>query len=147
MTLKSARALAPNIVEYEGDQLEIDFSEIDFDPDRPQLSLCPKCSSDIIKLADGCHICGWSENQSRSVESSVSIPCTVKQPNQPVRKGVIKQDLGSRFLVYIPDSESTVTVSKLFVYPDFSKLDKSSSKNIPSSKKCSSKTTPPLDSM
>ncbi len=47
MTLKSARAKALNIVEYEGDQLEIDFSEIGFDPDRPQLSLCPKCVSDL----------------------------------------------------------------------------------------------------
>ena len=135
------------IAEYEGDQLEIDFSEIGFDLDRPQLSLCPKCASDIIRLADGCHICGWSENQfindESSVESSVSIPCTVKQPNQPERSGVIKQDLGSRFLVYIPDADSTVTVSKLFVYPDLSKLDKCSSKIIPSSKNCSSKTTPP----
>ena len=52
------------IVEYEGDQLEIDFSEIDFDLDRPQLSICPKCVSDIIRLADGCRICGWSESQS-----------------------------------------------------------------------------------
>ena len=127
-----------SIVEYEGDQLEIDF-----DLDRPQLSICPKCSGDIIRLADGCHICGWSENQSRSVESSVSIPCTVKQPNQPVRSGVIKQDLRDRFLVYIPSENSTVTVPKLFVYPDLSKLDKCSSKNIPSSKKCSSKQSPP----
>ncbi len=126
------------IVEYEGDQLEIDFSEIGFDLDRPQSSICPKCSSDIIRLADGCRICGWSENESknddRSVESSVSIPCTVQQPNQPEFKGVIKQDLGSRFLVDIPSEGSTVTVPKLFVYPDFSKLDKSSRKNIPASK-------------
>ncbi len=89
MTLKDARALAPNLVEYDerprvltlkgtaphigerrkgtrevGDQLEIDFSKIDFDLDRPQLSLCPKCSGDIIRLADGCRICGWSENES-----------------------------------------------------------------------------------
>ena len=64
MTLQEARALALNIVEYEGDQLEIDFSAIDFDLDRPQLSLCPKCSGDIIRLADGCRICGWSENES-----------------------------------------------------------------------------------
>ncbi|MDJ0902658.1 MAG: hypothetical protein QNJ55_28020 [Xenococcus sp. MO_188.B8] len=127
------------IVEYEGNQLEIDF-----DLDRPQLSLCPKCASDIIRLADGCRICGWSENQSLSVvESSVSIPCTVKQPNQPERSGVIKQDLGSRFLVYIPDADSTVTVPKLFVYPDLKQLDKCSSKNIPSSKKCSSKNSIP----
>ncbi len=131
-----------SIVEYEGDQLEIDFAEIDLNLDRPQLSICPKCSGDIIKLADGCHICGWSENQSRSVESSVSIPCTVKQPNQPERSGVIKQDLGSRFIVYIPSEDSTVTVSKLFVYPDFSKLDKCSRKNIPASKNCSRKNIP-----
>ncbi len=134
MTLKEARAKALNIVEYEGDQLEIDFSEIGFDPDRPQLSICPKCSSDIIRLAEGCRICGWSENQSRSVESSISIPCTVKQPNQPERSGGIKQDLGSSFLVYLPDANSTVTVPKLFVYPDLSQLDKSPRKNIPASK-------------
>ncbi len=138
MTLKSARAKAPNIVEYEGDQLEIDFSEIDFDPDRPQLSLCPKCASDIIRLVDGCRICGWSEKQSKndepSVESSISIPCIVKQLNQPEFKGVIKRVEGDRFIVYIPDSDSTVTVPKLFVYPDFSKLDKSSSKQSPPSK-------------
>ncbi len=88
-------------------------------------------------------ICGWSENESRSVESSISIPCTVKQPNQPERSGVIKQDLGSRFLVYIPDSDSTVTVPKLFVYPDLSQLDKSPRKNIPASKNCSSKNSIP----
>ncbi len=64
MTLKEAIASASNIVEFEGDQLEIDFSEIGFDLDRPQLSICPKCSSDIIRLVDGCRICGWSESQS-----------------------------------------------------------------------------------
>ena len=126
------------VVGYQGKQLEIDF-----DLDRPKSSICPKCASDIIRLADGCHICGWSENQSPSEEFSISIPCTVKPPNQPERSGVIKQDLGSRFLVYIPDSDSTVTVPKLFVYPDLSQLDKNPRKNIPSSKKCSSKTTLP----
>ncbi len=59
-----------NSVEYQGDQLEIDFSEIGFDPDRPQFSICPKCSSDIHWLADGCRICGWSENQSKIDECS-----------------------------------------------------------------------------
>jgi hypothetical protein len=86
-----------------------------------------------------------------SVESSISIPCLVKQPKQPEVKGVIQKDLGGaegnreagRFIIYIPSSDSTVTVSKLFVYPDFSKLDKCSRKNIPSSKNCSSKITPP----
>ncbi len=98
------------IVEYQGDQLEIDFSEIGFDPDRPQLSLCPKCASDIIRLADGCRICGWSENQSRSVESSISIPCTVKQPNQPESSGVIKRVEGDRMIKsseYIPQQMET----------------------------------------
>ena len=127
---------------YQVEQLTLDLDDLD----RPQLSICPQCSSDVIRLADGCQICGWSENQSPSVGSSVSIPCTVKQPNQPERSGVIKQDLGSRFLVYIPSENSTVTVPKLFVYPDLSKLDKCSSKNIPSSKNCSSKQSPPSKS-
>ena len=82
---------------YEVEQLTLNLDALD----RTQLSICPKCASDIIRLAEGCRICGWSENESRSVESSISIPCTVKQPNQPERSGVIKQDLGSRFLVYI----------------------------------------------
>ena len=110
------------IVLLKGDQLEIDFDQIGFDLDRPQLSICPQCSSDVIKLADGCPICGWNENQKLlgdNCKKSLAIPCTVKQPKQPERQGVIKQDLGDRFLVYLPDSESTVTVPKLFVYPDF----------------------------
>ena len=130
------------IILLEGEQLEIDFDQIGFDLDRPQLSLCPQCSSDIIKLANGCLICGWREKQSSSVVE-FSIPCTVKQPKKPELSGVIKQDLGDRFIVEIPSEGSTVTVPKLFVYPDFSQLDKSSSKNIPSSKNCSSKQSPP----
>ncbi len=43
------------IVGYQGKQLTLDFNL-----DRTQLSICPKCSSDIIRLADGCRICGWS---------------------------------------------------------------------------------------
>ena len=58
------------IVLLEGDQLEIDFSKIDFDNNRPQFSICPNCSSDVIKLADGCRICGWSENQSKKSDTS-----------------------------------------------------------------------------
>ena len=68
------------------------------------------------------------------VESSLSIPCTVKQPMGPELSGVIQQDLGWRFIVYLPDANSTLTVPKLFVYPDFSQLDKSSSKQSPPSK-------------
>jgi hypothetical protein len=81
------------------------------------------------------------KQRSPSVESSISIPCLVKQPNQPEVKGVIRKDLGDRFLVDI--SDELITVSKLFVYPDFSKtvgqIDKCSSKTITPSKNCSSK--------
>jgi hypothetical protein len=79
-----------------------------------------------------------------SVESFISIPCLVKQPGQDELKGVIQKDLGDRFIIYIPSSDSTVTVSKLFIYPDFSKSvgqsEKSSSKITPPSTNCSSKT-------
>jgi hypothetical protein len=54
-------------------------------------------------------------------ESSISIPCLIKQPGQDEFKGVIREDLGDRFVVYIPSDNSTLTVSKLFVYPNFSK--------------------------
>ncbi len=130
------------IILLEGDQLEIDFDQIGFDPDRPQLSICPQCDSKVIRLTDGCDVCGWREIQSNSVWP-YSIPCTIKQPNQPESKGVIRKDLGSRFLVYLPDSESTVTVPKLFVYPDLKQHGESPRKNIPPSKNCSSNTTPP----
>ena len=59
------------IVEYEGDQLEIDFSEIDFDLDRPQFSICPACASQVIKFMTGCDVCGWSENESQSPPSKI----------------------------------------------------------------------------
>jgi hypothetical protein len=81
------------------------------------------------------------KQRSHSLESSISIPCLVKQPRQPEVKGVIQKDLGDRFLVNI--SDELITVSKLFVYPDFSKtvgqIEKSSSKTITPSKNCSSK--------
>ena len=82
--------------------------------------------------------------RSHSLESSISIPCLIKQPNQAELKGVIKEDLDDRFLVYILSDDSTVTVSKLFVYPDFSKsvpqgynigqIGKKPSKNLSPSK-------------
>ncbi len=31
--------------------------------DRPQFSICPSCASQVIKLADGCGVCGWSEDE------------------------------------------------------------------------------------
>ncbi|MGK7949602.1 MAG: hypothetical protein AB4368_12610 [Xenococcaceae cyanobacterium] len=84
----------------------------------------------------------WQEEQlhqpkqpSPSVESSISIPCLVKQPKQPEVKGVIQKDLGDRFLVNTGDE--AITVSKLFVYPDFSKsvgqIDKNPRKTLTTS--------------
>ena len=75
---------------------------------------------------------------------SISIPCLVKQPGQDELKGVIKQDLGDCFVIYIPSSSSTVSVSKLFVYPDLSKsvgqIEKNPSKNFSPSKNIQRKT-------
>jgi hypothetical protein len=68
------------------------------------------------------------------VESSICIPCLVKQPGQPEVKGVIKQDLGDRFSVDVDGEE--ISISKLFVYPDFSKTVG----QIPPSKNSPSKT-------
>jgi hypothetical protein len=61
-----------------------------------------------------------SKDEESKKKSTLSIPCIVKHPKQPELKGVIKQDLGDRFVVYIQSSDSTIAVSKLFVYPDFS---------------------------
>ncbi len=125
-------------------------------PVKPQEESEPDTSQDEQLLQD--------KQQLPSVESSISIPCLVKQPKQPEVKGIIKQDLGhcpsgnrfaNRFTVYIPDSDSTITVSKLFVYPDFSESDeqinKCKSKNrhetnsivSDGSSNCSSKTNSP----
>ena len=60
---------------YQVEQLTLNFDALD----RPQFSICPKCSSDIISLADGCRLCGWSENQSKIDEcSSKNIPASKK---------------------------------------------------------------------
>ncbi|AFZ38240.1 hypothetical protein Sta7437_4802 (plasmid) [Stanieria cyanosphaera PCC 7437] len=69
-----------------------------------------------------------------------SIPCIIKQFKQPELKGFIQKDLGDRFIVYIPEDDSTITVSKLLVYPDFPESKSSGQINkIPSTKKV----TPP----
>lgn len=54
-----------------------------------------------------------------SPDQDISIPCLVKQPKQPEVKGVIKKDEGNRFIVEANGEK--ISVSKLFVYPDFSK--------------------------
>ncbi|HHP7231912.1 MAG TPA: hypothetical protein ACFCUY_13770 [Xenococcaceae cyanobacterium] len=114
--------------------------------DCAEFSLCPKCSSKVIRLADDCSVCGWSDRDklqgrnkncsSKSFstlnncssknaiasENKLAIPCLIKQPKQAEVKGVIQKDLGDRFTVYIPSDSSTVNVPKLLVYPDFSDI-------------------------
>ena len=122
--------------------------KLDTHLDCAEFSLCPNCSSNIIRLADGCSICGWCEGNilqgglsncssnlsncsskpSSTKTKKLSIPCLIKQPKQPEIKGIIYKDLGGaaalasrdRFTIYIPSNSSTINVSKLLVYPDFS---------------------------
>ena len=77
-----------------------------------------------------------STESSSSVNKEISIPCLVKQPKQPEVKGVIRKDEGDRFLVDVDGEE--ISISKLFVYPDFGK----SVGQIPPTKKA----TPPSKS-
>ncbi len=105
-----------------------------------EFSTCPSCKAQTIKLTEGCGICGWlgcdfllGDKSAKTEIPVTDIPCLIKQPKQPELKGVIQKDLGDRFLVNIGDE--AITVSKLFVYPDFSK----SVGQIPPSKKV----TPP----
>jgi hypothetical protein len=97
-------------------------------PVKPQEELEPDILQEEVSHQD--------KQRSHSVESSISIPCLVKQPKQPEVKGVIKKDEGDRFLVDV--SDKTISVSKLFVYPDFSKtvgqIEKNPRKNLTPSK-------------
>lgn len=71
-----------------------------------------------------------------SLSQDLSIPCIVKQPKQLEVRGVIRKDEGDRFLVEVDGEE--IFVSKLFVYPDFSKsggqIENNPRKNITPSK-------------
>ena len=89
------------------------------------------------------------QKEKRSSHSQeLSIPCLVKQPKQPEVKGIIQKDLGDRFLVKVGGNK--ISVSKLFVYPDFStqrasdksagQIEKNPRKNITPSKENPRKT-------
>jgi len=70
----------------------------------------------------------------------LSIPCVVRQPGKPEFNGIIRQNLGDRFLVHLPAAASTVTIAKIYVYPDLgvqynSDAEISPSKNVSPSKK------------
>ena len=101
---------------------QVEQLTLDFDLDRPQFSICPKCSSDIIKLADGCGVCGWSQEEKLQGDK-LSIPCLIKQPSKEPVEGIIIGDLGSQFDVQINDQ--VITIAKIYVFPHF-----------PSPKKC-----------
>ncbi len=116
------------LVLLEGDQLSIDFSEIGFDPDSPQYSICPSCAAQTIKLSDGCGVCGWSQDEKLQGDK-LSIPCEIKQPSKEPVEGLIIRDLGSKFDVQV--SDQVISIAKLYVFP-----------HLEAEKKC--RTTPDL---
>ena len=71
----------------------------------------------------------------------LSIPCLVKQPKQPEVKGVIKKDLGDRFVVDVDGEE--ISVSKLYIYPDFSNVKQHRDKSVGQIEKNPSKISTP----
>ncbi|MGK7897394.1 MAG: hypothetical protein AB4372_28185 [Xenococcus sp. (in: cyanobacteria)] len=110
------------LILLQGDQLSIDFSEIGFDPDTPQYSICPKCSAQIIKLSSGCGVCGWSQDEKLLVYISagtqgdkLSIPCEIKEPHKEPVDGLIICARGSEFDVQIDDR--IIRVAKIYVFP------------------------------
>ena len=80
------------------------------------------------KLSDAPRVLEHKRGERSSLVRELSIPCIVKQPKQPEVKGVIRKDEGDRFLVEV-DSE-TISVSKLFVYPDFSTVKQHRDKSV-----------------
>ncbi len=110
-------------------------------PQDKQRSLSDE-SSTSQKLLGGEDNSPLSTENSSSLSQKISIPCIVKQPKQPEVRGVIRKDEGDRFVVDV-DGE-TIFVSKLFVYPDFSKtvgqINKNPRKNITPSKESPRKT-------
>ena len=108
-----------------------------------QRSLSAESSTSTVLLG-GDKNSPLSTKSSSSLSQDISIPCLIKQPKQLEVKGVIRKDEGDRFLVEVDGDE--ISVSKLFVYPDFSKspkgyrsayvgqIGKNPSKTIPPSK-------------
>ncbi len=80
----------------------------------------PKPSTSTVLLGGDEKLLEHKRGEQLTKSKELSIPCLVKQPKQPELKGLIREDLGDRAYVYIPSNDSTVTISKLFVYPDFS---------------------------
>ncbi len=88
------------------------------EPDREQVEQLPHHKQPLPSAESSISMRSRHPNSVRMLETTV--PCLVKQPGQPELKGVIQKAERARFIVYIPDSDSTITISKLFVYPDFS---------------------------
>ena len=57
------------------------------------------------------------KQRSPSAESSISIPCLIRQPHKQPFEGLIVSDRGSEFDVKVDDR--IVTLSKLYVFPNF----------------------------
>jgi len=129
----------PSLVKHQ-EESELDISQEEvLHQDKPR---SPFVESSISqKLLGGDENSSLQKDKRSSPSREISIPCLVKQPKQSEVKGVIQKDLGDRFLLEV--SDELISVSKLFVYPDFSKsvgqIGKCSSKIITPSTNCSSK--------
>ena len=94
-----------------------------------------RSQSDSEVLSDALWVLGGEDNSPLSTESGssvgkrISIPCLIRQPKQAEVKGVIRKNEGDRFLVEVDDGE-TISVSKLFVYPDFSTVKQHQDKSV-----------------
>ena len=114
------------LVLLQGDQLDIDFSAIGFDLDKPQYSICPSCAAQTIKLSDGCGVCGWSQDKKLQGDKLLipfPCPCLIKKPHSEPIEGVIIRANSLGFDVKINDR--VVNVPKIYVFP-----------KLPSPKKC-----------
>ncbi len=111
-------------------------------PQDKQRSLSEEFSTSTQLLGGDEKLLEQKRGERSSQDRELSIPCIIKQPKQPEVKGVIRKDKGDRFLVEVDGDE--ISVSKLFVYPDFSKsvgqIEKNPRKKSPPSKNCSRKT-------
>ncbi len=155
------------ITEFEGDQLEINLNL-----DRPQFSICPKCSAQVIQLSEGCTACGWLEVQPKPIIKTRRQPGegsghiyyrTVNRNGRDYQQAYYQwRDNGKQKTKYIPNkllNEIKQAESRKLPVEDILVLllgtgkcsskkskDRCSSKIIPSSKnsedKCSSKKIP-----
>ena len=88
-------------------------------PTKPQAELEPDILQDEQLPQD--------KQRSLSAESSISIPCLIKQPHKKPFEGLIVSDRGAEFDVKVDNK--IVTLPKLYVFPNFQKKSKCNPNN------------------